>query len=269
MSSSERTDLWQLHESGSPDADQTVLLLPGALCTSAFFDDLVTEPRLRTESIRLVAATIPGFGLTPSPEDLSMENYARLAGELAADLGCDIVVGHSAGANIAIEMAVAGIFSGPILLLSPTFSRKDESMFPRVLDRLSVVLGHLPYTAMLRIIGPAMKSSLAPDRYEALVAELKTNDPRFVRRYTHELLGYLDRYGVIVPRLCDSGVSACVVFGERDDTGLADEERRGLEECPRTSLVTIPGAGHFTMNQEPGRIAELIIELRDGVAGAT
>jgi pimeloyl-ACP methyl ester carboxylesterase len=56
-------------------------------------------------------------------------------------------------------------------------------------------------------------------------------------------------------------VNACVVFGEHDDTGLADEERHGLEECPRVRLVTIPGAGHFTMVQEPGRIAEMVLEM--------
>ena len=34
-----------------------------------------------------------------------MENYARLMAGLAADLGCDVVVGHSMGANVALEMA--------------------------------------------------------------------------------------------------------------------------------------------------------------------
>ena len=36
-----------------------------------------------------------------------MENYARLMAGLAADLGCDVVVGHSMGANVALEMAGA------------------------------------------------------------------------------------------------------------------------------------------------------------------
>jgi pimeloyl-ACP methyl ester carboxylesterase len=254
-------DLWELRESGPADAGHTVLLLPGALCTAAFFDDLMAEPSLSAESIRLVAATVPGFGGTPAPDDLSMENYARLAGKLVTDLDCDVVVGHSVGANVAIEMAAAGESSGPLLLLSPTFSRKDESIFPRVLDRLSSVLGHLPYAAMLKIIGPAMKGSLPPDRYEALLAELKKNDPRFVRRHTHDLLEYLDRHGSLVQRLCDSGIRTCIVFGEHDDTGLADGERRELEACPRTTLITIPGAGHFTMNQQPGRVAELLLEM--------
>jgi pimeloyl-ACP methyl ester carboxylesterase len=51
------------------------------------------------------------------------------------------------------------------------------------------------------------------------------------------------------------------VFGQRDDVGLADDERRALEACPHVAVVTIPDAGHFTLNEEPGRIAELIIEM--------
>jgi hypothetical protein len=109
-------DGWELRESGPPDADYTVLLLPGALCTAAFFEALMAESRLSEASIRMVATTVQGFGGTTPPDDLSMENYARLAGKLAADLGCDLVVGHSVGANIAIEMAASAEFAGPLLL---------------------------------------------------------------------------------------------------------------------------------------------------------
>lgn len=70
-----------------------------------------------------------------------MESYAKVAGTIAGELGCDAVVGHSLGANVAIEMVVAGEFSGPVVLLAPSFSRVDESKFPRTLDRMSSVLG--------------------------------------------------------------------------------------------------------------------------------
>ena len=110
---------WVVYEYGPQGADHAVLLLPGALATAVFYDDLLAEPELRDAPIRFVATTLPGFGGTPAPDDLSMENYARLAGRLAADLGCDVVVGHSLGANVAIEMAAAGEFSGPLVLLSP------------------------------------------------------------------------------------------------------------------------------------------------------
>lgn len=107
-------------------------------------------------------------------------------------------------------MAAAGGFSGPLLLLSPTFSRRDESIFPRVLDRLGRVLGNLPFRAMLKLVGPAIGSSLPPHRRDALVADLKNDDPGFVRLQTRHLLDYLDRHGNLVPRLCEAGASACV-----------------------------------------------------------
>ena len=251
---------WVLRESGPESADHAVLLLPGALCTAAFYDDLVAEPSMSKASIRFVATTIPGFGGTAPPKDMSMESYAKLAGKLASDLGCDAVVGHSLGANIAVEMASAGEFSGPVVLLSPSFSRRDESIFPRALDRLSRILGHLPYSLMLKIIGPAMKSGLPAARREALIAELKKNDPHFLRQQTHLYLEYLDRHGSLAPRFADSGVPAWVVYGESDDIGISDDERNVLEASPHVSIVRISDAGHFTLNQQPGEIARLVLE---------
>lgn len=261
-------DGWLVQESGPPDADHTVLLLPGALATAPFFDDVLADPGLRDAPIRYVATTLPGYGGTPVPDDLSMENYARAAGKLAADCGCDVVVGWSVGANVAIEMAAAGVFPGPLVLLSPSFSRKDESKVPRALDRLGRVFGRLPYALMFKMIGPAMKSSLPPGRRDALIAELKKNEPRSVRRSTRLYLEYLDRYGSLVPRLCDSGAIAWVVFGERGDVGLADNERRALEKCPGVTLVTIPDTGHFALTDMPGRVAELILDAASSASSA-
>lgn len=251
---------WTLYESGPKVADHTVLLLPGALCTAVFYDDLLAESSLRQASMRFVATTLPGFGGTQPLDDVSIENYAALAARLAADLGCDAVVGHSLGANVAIEMVATGAFRGPVVLLSPSFSREDESKFPRALDRLSRVLGHLPYSVMLRIIGPAMKGSLPPSRRDVLIAELRNNDPRFLRRQTRGYLAYLDRYGSLASRLGDAGVRTRVVFGERDDVGLTEDEREVLAEYSDMKIVEIPGVGHFTLNQDPGRIAELILD---------
>jgi pimeloyl-ACP methyl ester carboxylesterase len=251
---------WIVRETGPPGADRSVLLLPGALCTAPFYDDLLAEPKLSRASIRFVVTTLQGYGDTPPPDDLSIENYARLAGKLAADFGCDAVVGHSLGANVAIEMVAAGEFSGPLVLLAPSLSRQDESKFPRALDRIGRVLGHLPFTATLKIISPAMKGSLPPDRHDALVAEMKKNDPRFLRRSLRRYFEYLDRHGTVARRLCDSGVRAWFVVGDRDDVGITDDERRVLEECPHVTIVAIPDAGHFTLNEKPGRIAELVLE---------
>ena len=75
---------WALHESGPETADHTVLLLPGALCTAAFYDDLLAEPSMSTARIRFIATTMPGFGGTAPPKDVSMESYSKLAGKVAS-----------------------------------------------------------------------------------------------------------------------------------------------------------------------------------------
>jgi pimeloyl-ACP methyl ester carboxylesterase len=225
-----------------------------------FYEDLIAEQRVKEGSIRFVATTLPGFSGTPAPDDVSMEEYARVAGTIAAEFGCDAVVGHSLGANVALEMVCGGEFGGPVILLAPSLSRVDESKFPRALDRLSSVFGRLPYALMLKIIGPAMKSGLPPQRRDVLIAELERNDPRFLRRQTRLYLEYLDRHGSLAPRLCKSGIRAWLVFGEHDEIGLTDDERDTLENCPSVTLTTIPEAGHFTLNEKPGEIAEILLE---------
>jgi pimeloyl-ACP methyl ester carboxylesterase len=250
---------WDLCESGPADATSTVLLLPGGLCTASFYQELMAEPKVA--DVRLVAATLPGHGGTRAPDDVSMENYARLAGGLASEYECDAVVGHSMGANVALEMAATGEFSGPLVLLAPSFSRADEAVFLRILDRASRVLGYLPYVAMLKAIGGAVKGSpLPPQRLDELVVELRRNDPRFVRRGLHAYLQYLDRYGSVAARLCEAGVPAWVVHGERGDGGVTTEERRTLAACSNISLITIPGTSFFTENEEPALVADLIVD---------
>ena len=83
------------------------LLLPGGLCSAAFYDDVLAEPKLRQSSIRFVATTLPGHAGTSPPEDVSIESYGRQAAALAAELGCDAVVGHSLGANVASALLLA------------------------------------------------------------------------------------------------------------------------------------------------------------------
>jgi len=105
-----------------------------------------------------------------------------------------------------------------------------------------------------------MKSGLPQNRREALIAELKKNDPHFLRQQTHIYLEYLDRHGSLAPRFADSGVPAWVVYGENGDVGITDDERDVLEATPHVSIVRISDAGHFTHNQQPGEIARLVLE---------
>ena len=259
---------WDMVRSGPDDAEHTVLLLPGGWCTAVFYEELMAEPDLART--RLVAVTLPGNGGTAAPQDVSIENYARMTAELAADLSCDIVVGHSVGANVALEMAGSGAFSGPVVLLAPAFSRQDEAMIIRVLDRLAGVLGPLPFAVMRKLLRFAVKGSpLPPERLAVLVSELQKNDPEFMRRGIHDYLRYLDRYGSVAARLCASAVPAWVVHGESGDGGMTGEERRTLQAYPWIRIVTIPGTSFFTANEEPALVAGLVVQALQAIDAAT
>src|SRR4051812_18311360 len=246
-------------------SSSTVLLLPGGMCSAAFYDDVIAEPGLA--GAELVARTLPGNAGTPAPDDVSVERYATDAAKVARDVGAAVVVGHSMGANVALEMAASDQFSGPLVLLAPSLSSKDESVVLRVLDKLATVFGRWPYALMLKLIGPASRSSLPPERADELIAVLKRNDPRFMRRAIRESFRYLDRYGSVAPRLAGSGVRAWVVFGEKDDVGITAEERRVLEAAPQITLVEIPEAGHMTPNTHPAEVAELIVAALSAASG--
>jgi pimeloyl-ACP methyl ester carboxylesterase len=250
---------WETSESGPAAADRTVLLIPGGLNAARSYAEVMAQPALA--GVRLVAVTLPGHAGAPPPEDFSIETYARLAGELAADLGCDAVAGFSIGATVALEMAVSGAFRGPVVLLGISLSLRDEPAFLRALNGLGVVLGRLPCAVLLKLIGLATRQArVSADRRAQLRDDLRRNDPRAMREIFRGYLRYLGRYDSPAARLCDAGVPAWVVHAEKGDGGLTPEERRTLEACSGTTVVTIPGTSFFMPNDEPERVAGLIVE---------
>ncbi|MCU7820945.1 alpha/beta fold hydrolase [Kitasatospora sp. DSM 101779] len=253
---------WDVRESGPADAPHRVLLLPGGMCSTAFYEDLMAAEPLAGAPVRLVAATVPGHAGTVAPRDVSMENYAAITGSFAAEYGCTAVVGHSIGANIALEMVGGGHFAGPVVLLSPTFSRPDESRALAVATRLGRVpgLGAAVWPAMLWLVPKVLADSMPEPRREPLVADLKRNSASFCRRALTEYFAYLDRHGSLVPRLCDAGVRAWVVRGDRDEVGLTDDERAALGACRSVTLETVEDSGHLVMVEQPAAVARLIVD---------
>ncbi|GAA1122994.1 alpha/beta hydrolase [Kitasatospora arboriphila] len=262
MSGAAQFHAWDVRESGPADAPHRVLLLPGGLCSTAFYDDLMAAEPLAGAPIRLVAATVPGHAGTVAPRDVSMENYAAITAAFAAEHGCTAVVGHSLGANIALEMVGGGHFAGPVVLLSPTFSRPDESKALAVATKLGRVpgLGAAAWPAMLWLAPKALADSIPEARRAPLLADLKRNSAAFCRRAMTEYFAYLDRHGSLVPRLCGAGVRARVVRGDRDEVGLTDEERAALEACPSVTLETVADSGHLVMVEQPAAVARLIAD---------
>ncbi|MFF0416064.1 alpha/beta fold hydrolase [Kitasatospora sp. NPDC004745] len=252
---------WDVREAGPADARHRVVLIPGGMCSAVWYEDVLADPSLAAAGIRLTAVTQPGFGGTAAPADVSMDNYARLMAGFAAERGCDVLVGHSLGANVALEAAAAGLFAGPLVLLSPTFSRRDEARFLAVMDQVGHVpgLGAAAWAALVRTLPRTMRGSLPPDRADALTADLGLTEAGSARRIVRAYYEYLDRHGSLVDRLCGTGLPAWVVRGDHDEIGLQPAERAALEACPRVTTVTVPDAGHAVLVEQPAAVAEVVL----------
>jgi pimeloyl-ACP methyl ester carboxylesterase len=250
---------WELRESGPPDAESTVLLLPGGLCSAGSYAELTAQPALA--GIRLIAATLPGHAGAPPPDDYSIENYARLAAELARKVGANIVVGFSMGGSVALEMVTSGRFSGPLVLLGISVSTEDEPAFFRAIVRLGSVLGTLP--AKLLAKGAASMVKRAPvsaERKDELREDFGRNVPQDIRCALHEYLVWLNHDEGRAQRLCQAGIPTWIVHAEKGDGGLTREERQTLEACSSVRLITIPGHVFFLPGEVPDRIADVIVE---------
>jgi pimeloyl-ACP methyl ester carboxylesterase len=253
---------WELCESGPADADRAVLLLPGGLLRARSYREVMTQPALK--QVRLVAATLPGHGGTSPPDDFGIEYAAGLAARLAAEKRCDVVLGFSMGASVALEMAASGAFSGPVVLLGISLSLRDEPAFLRVLDRLGAVLGSLPFAAMRQMMARMSKDVHVSEACRAeLLEDVRRNDPAVMRKLIRSYVEYLGLHGQPAARLCDSGVPAWIVHAEKGDGGLTDGERQTLQASPTTKVVTIPGASFLLPYEKPERIAELLVEALD------
>ena len=250
---------WELRRAGPPDGDFTVLLLPGGMCSAGSYAELMAEPTLA--SMRLVAATLPGHAGAPPPDDYSIENYARLAVELARKVSADVVVGFSIGGCVALEMVTSGGFAGPVVLLGISLSAEDEPAYFHALVRLGSVLGSLPVRAMAKGAASMVKRiPVAAERQSELRKDLARNVPRDVRNALAEYAGWLHRDVPRAQRLCQAGVPTWIVHAEKGDGGLTDNERRTLEACPNVHLVTIPGKVFFLPNEVPDQIAGIVRE---------
>jgi pimeloyl-ACP methyl ester carboxylesterase len=262
-----------LRAGGADDPRYRVLCLPGGLCTAVFYDDVLAVPALAAGGVRVFATTLPGFGGVPFPPgfDASVEAHAAFAGELARDLGCDAVVGHSFGANVAIEMAAGGHFDGSLILLAPTFSPEDEMRSLETVNRI----GYVPVlrslvTALLFRSFPKMLRGHVPDEsVDRLAAEMASSNRSDIRINLRRSYEHLYRYGTLAGRLCRSGVRAEIVFGEQDEVGMTPAERSTLESCPTTRLHFVPDCGHMLTNQKPEWVAELVVATVAATARAT
>jgi pimeloyl-ACP methyl ester carboxylesterase len=251
-------EAWELLVAGPEDAERSVLLLPGGANAARSFDLVMAEPAL--SGVRLVATTLPGMAGASLSDDVSVPGLARRAGELAREHGCDVVVGFSHGATVAMEMLLSGHFRGSVVLLGISLTTEDEAGVFRATVRVSQKVGSWPLAILLRLLPLMVRSAKIPEPHKReLIEDLKQNRAGDSVRVCGEYLDYIAADTNYAARLAASGNPAWVVHAEKKgDGGLTDAERATLEAAANVTLVTIPGAVFLLPDEAPQQTAAVI-----------
>jgi len=248
---------WELLTAGPPDADRSVLLLPGGANAARSFNLVMADPAL--SGVRLVATTLPGMAGAPVSEDVSIPALARRAGDLAKEHKCDVVVGFSHGATVALEMLLSGHFQGPVVLLGISLTTEDEAGFFRAVVRASQKVGSWPMAILLGLMPLMARSAKTPELHKKeLIEDFKQNKARDSVRACIEYLDYIAADRDFAAELAASGNPVWVVHAEKGDGGLTDAERATLQAAPNVTLVTIPGSVFLLPDEVPEQTAAVI-----------
>ena len=262
---------WHVQLMGPPPGTAPVmLLLHGTGAATHSWRGLAP---ILAERFTVVAPDLPGHGFTTGRPvgGLSMTAMARAAGQLMTvmELTPQIIVGHSAGAAIAIRMAIDGIAQ------------------PACIIGLSAAL--LPFPGLAAMLFPSLARALfvnpfAPHIFAAM-ARSAGETGRFLARSTGSAIDQagIDAYGRLfaTPAHCAGAITMMaewdldslkrdlprlrtpllLIHGEGDAAIPLATAEEAAALIPGARIVMLPGLGHLAHEEQPGPVADLITEF--------
>jgi pimeloyl-ACP methyl ester carboxylesterase len=188
------------------------------------------------EGYDALALDLPGFGATPAPDTgWSTAEYAGWVREILGDLDRPVLVGHSFGGRVAVQLAAASpeLVRGVVLTGVPLLRQQATGKPPlafRVLRSLHRrgLIGEKRMEAMRRKRGSADYIAAQGVMREVLVKAVNED-------YADEL----DAMRV-------HGVPVAMVWGEHDTAASVGMARLAQELLGDTAeLVVVPGSAHL------------------------
>ncbi|MGQ3285252.1 alpha/beta fold hydrolase BchO [Bosea sp. (in: a-proteobacteria)] len=254
---------WHVQEMGQ---GPTLLLLHGTGASTHSWRDLLP---LLARDFHVVAPDLPGHGFTEAPERdrLSLPAMARGLTALLGKLGVEPegIVGHSAGAAIAMQMVLTGAVAPSCLIslngaLLP-FKGVASQLFPSV-ARLLVLNPLVPRLFAWRAGSTEAVTQLLEGMGSRLDARGQDLYQRLFSNRVHvaSTLGMmanwdLEALGRSFGRL---DLPVLLVVGAGDRAVPPSDARAVAQRLPDARIETLPGAGHLIHEEKPGDIAALI-----------
>jgi len=214
----------------------------------------------------LVAVDLLGHGKSAASSDLSVPAQAEALGEVLRDLrlGDVVLVGHALGGSVAIETAA----STPRQVRKLVLLGAGAYHYPALwrLLRLRPVWSVLGALGRPGLRARALDVIRSPPRNRG---EAEPGDRRAIERNRWRTLGRAFRQSsshnalARMEELVEHSLAhpTLVIWGSDDHLVPASAARVLFRGRPNVRFVEVAGAGHAVHEEEPGVVAELIIEF--------
>lgn len=255
---------WHLQEVGT---GPLILLIHGSGSATHTWRFLVP---LLAKKYRVVAVDLPGQGFTQlgAAHRCGLDDMAEdlMALCRAEDLHPRTIIGHSAGAAIALRMAEIGMtphpgiiginaaldtFRGVAGILFPLLA-KTIAALPMAADLFSATTSNT--NSVARII-KGTGSSLPPEGiayYRRLVAS---------RAHVRATLNMMAQWKLepLLARLGQNNARTFLIAGARDTAVPPATSQKAAAKMPFASCEILPGLGHLAHEEDPAKVAVLVL----------
>lgn len=252
--------VWHVQRFG---AGPILLLIHGTAASTHSFRDLATT---LAEDFQIIAVDLPGHGYSGGLEAPTLPRVSEALAALLSkmEVSPDLVCGHSAGAAVALRMAVDGLVTPrAVIALAPALKPYGGAA-----DGLASGFAKL---AFLNPLTPRLLSMRAePDRVARLIARTgsRLDDEgaafyaRLLKRSDHvqgalRLMAHW-KLRPLLDDLPHLDVPARFIVGEADYATPARDAEAAAGRIGDCDVVRLPGRGHLAHEEDPAAVAGLI-----------
>lgn len=258
---------WCVRQAGQGDA--TLLLLHGTGASMHSFDAL--QPLLG-DRFNVLVPDLPGHGDSgrPRPEQLSPAGMGRAVAALLHVLGTPpvAVVGHSAGAALAVRMALDGLLAPSVIVaINGAFLPFGGPVAPLLspLARLLFAQRWVPHLVARRAADAGVVRRLIEGTGSRLDDAGVAAYQRLMQRpgHTEGALGMMAHWDL--PQLARDlhrlQTPLHLLVGEHDRAVPPPQAQRVKRLYPAATITLLPGVGHLAHEEAPAAVARCLRSL--------
>lgn len=197
---------------------------------------------------RLIFIDLPGFGASETPQrPYTLHDYAETVRILTEKLGLKVhaVIGHSAGARIAVKLAVENPTLFQKLVLVASGGARPPFM------EMKVCLAKI----LKPFFTPVFMTPLRKKLYAMIGAEDYLATPELQKTFVNIVNENID---TLLPHI---KTDTLIIWGDKDEVAPLTYGKHIAQLTPNARLEVLHGAGHYCFSEQPKQFTDMLSDF--------